>query len=109
MTPDVGENTEETSPYVGDSEEDLCMERCKTCALIQGKSSETDILWERRGTSVENQQATVITLAQLFAEASLDKIGPHRLKRGRNPAVGRSNRERSCIGKGHQTVVAGIM
>ena len=74
MTPDVGENTEETSPYVGDSEEDLCMERCKTCALIQGKSSETDILWERRGTSVENQQATVITLAQLLAEASLDKI-----------------------------------
>jgi hypothetical protein len=72
VTPDVGENTEETSPYVGDSEEDLRMERCKTCTLIKGKSSETDILWERRGT-VENQQATVITLAQLF-EASLDKI-----------------------------------
>ena len=72
MTPDVVENTEETSPYVGDSEEDLRMERCKPYALMKGKSSETDILWERRGT-VENQQATVITLAQLF-EASLDKI-----------------------------------
>ena len=67
MTPDVGENTEETSPYVGDSEEDL-----RTLCPDEGKNSETDILWERRGT-VENQQATVITLAQLF-EASLDKI-----------------------------------
>jgi len=45
---------------------------CEPCALMKGKNSETDILWERRGT-VENQQATVITLAQLF-EASLDKI-----------------------------------
>ena len=46
---------------------------CEPYALMKGKNSETDILWERRGT-VENQQATVITLAQLFAEASLDKI-----------------------------------